>query len=66
MKAVKKYSNGGPLTEEQKRAIKYRIKALKGEIGVIKRASPASMSDEDKAAEIKILQGKIAELQAKL
>lgn len=66
MKAVKKYSNGGPLTEEERRAIKFKIKALKGEIGVVNRTSPASMSDENKAAEIKRLQARIANLQAKL
>ena len=64
MKAIKKYSTGGPLTAEQKRAIKYRIKQLKGEIGVVNRNT--TMSDKAKAAEIKNLQRKISELQAKL
>ena len=66
MKALKKSSNGKPLTEEEKYAIRLRIKGLKGEIGVVKRTSPASMSDKDKAAQIKNLQRQIAELQAKL
>jgi len=64
MKPVKKYSTGGPLTEEQKRAIRYRIKELKGEIGVVNRNT--TMSDKQKAAEIKNLQRRISELQAKL
>lgn len=68
MKVVKKYSTGGstgnPLTEEEKRAVRHRIQALKGEIGVVNRNT--TMSDEQKSSEIKILQRKISELQAKL
>ena len=56
--------NGGPLTAEQKRAINYRIKELKGEIGVVNRNT--TMSDKAKAVDIKNLQRKISELQAKL
>ena len=63
MKAVKKYSKGGPLTPEEKRRVQYRIKELKGEIGVVRRSN---MSDSDKAAEIKNLQSKINELQKKV
>tara|TARA_R100001460_G_scaffold68218_2_gene108705 strand:+ start:1065 stop:1256 length:192 start_codon:yes stop_codon:yes gene_type:complete len=63
MKAVKKYSKGGPLTTEEKRRVQYRIKELKGEIGVVRRSS---MSEKDKAAQIKNLQRTISELQAKL
>ena len=63
MKVVKK-NTGNPLTEEEKRAIRYRIKALKGEIGVVNRNT--TMSDKQKAAEIKNLQRRISELQAKL
>ena len=66
MKAVKKYESGGKLTEEEKRRIRYRIQQLKGEIGVVKRTSSLSMPGKDKANEIKRLQKKIDELQAKL
>tara|TARA_S200002703_G_scaffold113174_1_gene98657 strand:- start:1129 stop:1323 length:195 start_codon:yes stop_codon:yes gene_type:complete len=64
MKAVKKSSTGDPLTEEQKRAVRYKIKELKGEIGVVNRNT--TMTDKAQAAEIKILQHRISELQAKL
>ena len=64
MKVVKKDSTGNPLTEEEKRAVRYRIKALKGEIGVINRNT--TMSDAEKASEIKNLQGRISGLEAKL
>jgi len=64
MKVVKKYSTGGPLTAEERRAVKHRIQELKGEIGVVNRNT--TMSDKAKAAEIKNLQRKISELQAKL
>jgi len=64
MKVVKKDSTGNPLTEEEKRAVRYRIKALKGEIGVVNRST--SMSDTEKASEIKNLQRRISELEAKL
>jgi hypothetical protein len=63
MKVVKK-NTGNPLTEEEKRAIRYRIKALKGEIGVINRNT--TMSDTEKASEIKNIQRRISDLEAKL
>lgn len=64
MKAVKKSSTGDPLTEEQKRAVRYKIKELKGEIGVVNRNT--TMTAKAQAAAIKNLQRRISELQAKL
>lgn len=64
MKSIKKYENGGGLTPEQRKDVEYRIKELRGEIGVVNRAY--GYSDERRQKEVNYLNEQIKELEAKL